>query len=73
MDSKTGRCGTNTCVEIAPVGEQFLFTSTISPNRGSTLYDRAEVVAFFTDVKAGKWDHLLGADASSVDHSAMVA
>lgn len=73
MNGNTGRCGTNTCVDVAPIGDQFLFTSTISPDRGSTLYDRDEVVAFFADVKAGKWDHLLGADAPKVDHSAMVA
>lgn len=76
MDNKTGRCGTNTCVEIESLsgGEQLAFTSSISPTRGKTVYDRAEIVAFFADVKAGKWDHLLGDDCPArVDHSAMVA
>lgn len=53
-------CGNSTCVDIKADGDQFLFTSTISPDRGQTRYDRAEVVQFFADVKAGNWDHLLG-------------
>lgn len=53
------RCSTGACVDIKADGDQFLFTSTISPDRGVTRYDRAEIVQFFADVKAGNWDHLL--------------
>lgn len=67
-------CGTNTCVDIKPDGDQFVATSTIGPDRGATHYDRAELIAFFADVKAGKWDHLLGDDAPRrPDHSKMTA
>lgn len=57
--SKPERCSTGACVKIKPDGEQFLFTSTLGEDRGSTRYDRVEVERFIFDVKAGKWDHLI--------------
>jgi hypothetical protein len=60
-------CGTNTCVDIKPDGTDFRFTSTIGEDKGAVLYNR-------DDVKAGKWDHLLGPDAPGrPDHSKMTA
>jgi hypothetical protein len=53
-------CGTMSCVDIKPNGHGFTFTSTIDGNTGSVTYTRDEVTQFFGDVKAGKWDHLLG-------------
>ena len=52
-------CGNTTCVDIKPNGDMFDFVSTVSPDRGKVSYDRGEVAQFFTDVKAGNWDHLL--------------
>lgn len=67
-------CGTNTCVDIKPDGTDFRFTSTIGEDKGAVLYNRDELIAFFADVKAGKWDHLLGPDAPGrPDHSRMTA
>jgi len=60
--SKSTRCSTGACVDIKADGDQLVFTSTISPDRGATRYDLPEIATFFRDVKAGKWDHLLGGE-----------
>ncbi len=53
-------CGTNACVDIKTDGGEFVFTSTLGEDKGSVRYNRAELTQFFSDVKAGNWDHLLG-------------
>jgi hypothetical protein len=54
-------CANLACVEIKPDGTGgFTFTSTIAGNDGSVTYTEQEVRQFFSDVKAGHWDHLLG-------------
>lgn len=61
-----GRCSTGACVDIKMDGTDFLFTSTKGEARGVTRYDRDEVAVFFSDVKTGRWDHLLYPDGPSM-------
>lgn len=61
--SKTqgSRCGSAACVDVKPVdADQFKFVSTTQGNYGFVIYTRDELVQFLGDVKAGRWDHLLG-------------
>jgi hypothetical protein len=56
-----GSCSAGNCVDVKATGpDAFTFTSTIDGNDGAVTYNRGEVSQFFGDVKAGKWDHLLG-------------
>jgi hypothetical protein len=49
-------CASSHCVEVTPNGDGFDFTSTLGADKGRVTYTAAEVAAFLTDVKAGKWD-----------------
>jgi hypothetical protein len=55
----TTRCNGANCVAIELTAEGYDFISTLGADKGKVSYTPAEVVAFLSDVKAGKHDALL--------------
>jgi hypothetical protein len=53
------RCNGANCVEVVVTAAGYDFISTLGTDKGKVSYTPAEVVAFLSDVKAGKHDALL--------------
>jgi len=52
---KSSRCGSNTCVEVAKVGDEYLVRDSKNPQNGALAFTPAEWVAFVEGVKADEF------------------
>lgn len=52
---KSSRCGSNTCVEVAKVGDQFLVRDSKNPGVAALSFTEAEWEAFVEGVNAGEF------------------
>jgi len=52
---KSSRCGSNTCVEVAKVGDQYLIRDSKNPSVAALSFTEAEWVAFVEGVSDGEF------------------
>lgn len=52
---KSSRCGTNTCVEVAKVDDEYLVRDSKNPNTAPLAFTAAEWTAFVQGVNDGEF------------------